>query len=127
MPRLPKRLAVAGGVLISLSGVVNAILGASIGAFGYVVYPGGRLGHVGIIAGIIAVLLGLAILFLAVPLVNRGSRRMAVLGSVLVIVLGHLGAIAGALYVGTAGLLLCYVSGIWLLSAAIRSGRKDKL
>ena len=42
-------------------------------------------------------------------------------------VLGHLGAIAGALYVGTIGVLLCYVAGIWGMVTAWKSpgGRGD--
>ena len=39
----------------------------------------------------------------------------------LTVILGHLGAIAGALLVGTAGMLLCYISGIWLVVVGIRN------
>lgn len=40
-----------GGLLIAISGAVNIILGAQIGAILYTVYPGGYMGHVGIVDG----------------------------------------------------------------------------
>ena len=113
--RIPKRIATVGGVQIAISGVVNAVLGARIGALVYDVYPGGRMGHVGIIAGVAAILIGLAIVLAVVPLYQRKKRGPVVLGGILTIVLGHLGAIAGALYVGTVGVVLCYMAGIWAL------------
>ncbi len=33
---------------------------------------------------------------------------------------GPLGAIAGALYIGTLGVILCYIAGIWILLAGLK-------
>jgi uncharacterized BrkB/YihY/UPF0761 family membrane protein len=118
---VPKRLATVGGVLISISGIVNSLLGIRIGALVYDAYPGGRMGHVGIVAGVIAVVIGLVIIYVIVPIYNRETRGFIVLGGILTIVFGHLGGIAGAIYIGTLGVLLCYIAGIWLLVVAIRS------
>jgi uncharacterized BrkB/YihY/UPF0761 family membrane protein len=117
--RIPKRLAKIGGVLITISGVINIALGIRIGAIFYDVYPGGKMGHVGIIAGIVAVIIGLAIIFLIVRLYDRRSMRDVVVGALLTIILGHLGAIAGAIYIGTVGVLLCYIAGIWTIVLAV--------
>lgn len=117
--RIPKRIATTGGVLISASGVVNAVLGVRIGALLYDAYPGGKMGHVGIIAGVAAIAIGLVIVFLVVPLYQRTNRGVVALAGILTMVLGHVGAIAGAIYVGTVGMLLCYITGIWILVAAV--------
>ena len=118
--RTPKRLATVGGVLILISGIVNSLLGLRIGALVYDIYPGGRMGHVGILAGAIAIVIGLIIISVVVPIYKRETRGHIVLGGILTVVLGHLGAIAGAIYVGTVGVLLCYVAGVWVLLAARR-------
>ena len=123
--KVPRRLARIGAVLLSASGVVNAALGAQTGALFYEVYPGGRMGHVGVIAGATAVIIGAVILFVVVPLYTRRSRPWALLGGALTVVLGHLGAIAGALYVGTVGVVLCYIAGIWVIAAAARRPAAD--
>lgn len=112
-----------GGLLISLSGVVNTVLGMQVGSLYYEIYPGGRMGHVGIISGIIAVLIGLCIVFLVVPLYNRSNRKLVIVGAILTMVLGHAGAVAGALYIGTIGMILCYAGGIWLLIVVVRKGK----
>jgi len=117
--RIPKKLAFIGGLLIGVSGVVNAALGVSIGALYYDVYPGGNMGHVGIVAGIAAIVLGIVIIFAVVPLFRKQKRGYIALGGILTVVLGHLGAVSGAIYVGTLGLLLCYVAGFWALVIAI--------
>ena len=52
--RTPKTLATLGGALIVLSGVINSALGARIGAIYYDIYPGGKMGHVGVVAGLLA-------------------------------------------------------------------------
>ena len=123
--RIPKRLAKIGGVLIAISGVINTALGIRIGANLYDVYPGGKMGHVGIIAGIVAVIIGLAIIFLIVRLYDRRSMRDVVVGALLTIILGHLGAITGAIYIGTVGVLLCYIAGVWtIVLAVMRRKRK---
>jgi hypothetical protein len=118
--RIPSRLATVGGILITVSGVMNAALGVRIGALWYDIYPGGRMGHVGIIAGACATAIGFIILLVVIPIYERRDRGLIVLGSILTIVLGHLGAISGALYIGTVGMILCYVAGIWLLVIAAR-------
>jgi hypothetical protein len=110
-PRIPERLALVGVLLIRLSGVVNIILGAQIGALVYGVYPGGRIGHVGIIAGIGAVILGVVLIFAVRPPYMQQRRGLVALGGILTVVLGHLGAVWGAIYVGTVGLLLCFFAG----------------
>jgi putative copper export protein len=121
--KIPKRLAAVGGALLSASGLVNAVLGARIGALVYDAYPGGRMGHVGVIAGLIAIVLGITIVFVVVPLYDRRKRWLLALAGLLTIVIGHAGAIAGAIYVGTLGVILCYAAGIWLLvTAAIGPG-----
>jgi len=117
--QIRKKLAVIGGFLIIASGIVNAALGMSIGAIYYEVFPGGNMGHVGIIAGIAATIMGILIVCIVVPLYNRHERLYVALAGILTVVLGHLGAIAGAIYIGTLGLLLCYVAGFWTLIVAL--------
>ncbi|MCK5454797.1 MAG: hypothetical protein KAJ16_10565 [Calditrichia bacterium] len=117
---IPKRLATIGGILISISGLLNTILGLQIGAIYYEVYPGGNMGHVGIVAGLAALVLGLAIVFLVVPLYRKDQRGLLILAGILTLILGHLGAIAGALYIGTLGVILCYIAGIWILLAGLK-------
>ena len=123
--RIPRKLAFIGGLLITLSSVVNTILGLQIGALLYDVYPGGKMGHVGIIAGIAAVVIGFVILIVVLPLYKQRNRGLIALGGLLTVVLGHLGAIAGAIYIGTVGLLLCYIAGFWLIIAAIVGIKED--
>ena len=117
---IPKRLATIGGILIFTSGLLNTILGLQIGAVYYEVYPGGHMGHVGILAGLAALVLGLAIVFLVVPLYRKDQRGVLLLAGILTMILGHLGAIAGALYIGTLGVLLCYIAGIWILLICLK-------
>ena len=127
---IPHRIAAAGGIFIILSGVLNTVLGAQIGALYYDPYPGGRMGHVGIIAGLIAVLIGALILFGIPRLYNRENKKMRILGAILTVILGHLGSVFGALYLGTVGVVLCYLAGIWLLVIGIRNSEtlaKDKI
>ncbi len=115
-----KRVAAAGGIFIVLSGVLNSVLGAQIGALYYDPYPGGRMGHVGIIAGLVAVLIGALILFFIPRLYDREEKKQRILGAALTVIFGHLGSVFGALYLGTVGLVLCYLAGIWLLVIYIR-------
>lgn len=112
---IPRKIAAGGGVLIFLSGLLNLILGIQIGAAYYHPYPGGKMGHVGVIAGMIAVGIGLAMLLGLPHLYDSPLRGLRILGGGLTFVLGHAGAVFGALYVGTAGVMLSYLSGIWLL------------
>jgi len=113
--KLPRKIVIAGGILIVLSGILNTILGIQISAVYYYPYPGGKMGHVGIIAGLIAILIGLAIIFLLPHLYESRYRILRLLGGLLTAVLGHAGAVFGALYVGTAGVVICYIGAIWLL------------
>jgi len=117
----PKLIATIGGILISLSGVVSIILGIKINAPFYDVYPGGKMGHIGILAGVAAVVIGLIIIFGLVPLYDSVKTSSLVFCSILTIILGHIGAVAGALYVGTVGAALCYIAGLWQLVAIIRT------
>ena len=119
--KLPKKIAFIGGLFILLSGILNTILGLQIGAIYYYPYPGEKMGHVGIIAGLIAILIGVGIIYFLPRLYRSEHKRLKILGGILTIVLGHLGAIFGALYVGTVGVLLCYIGGIWLWIGFIRS------
>jgi hypothetical protein len=99
--------------------LVNTILGAQIGAILYDVYPGGNMGHVGIIAGVGALLIGLLILLVVRPLYKQQKRGLVFPAGILTVVLGHVGAIWGAIYVGTLGLLLCYIAGFWLIIVSL--------
>lgn len=119
--RVPRILTTIGGALIAASGVLNFMLGMRINAMWYDVYPGGNMGHVGMLAGIVAVMIGLIIMFGIVRLFTHKSRLVIAIAGILTIVLGHLGAIAGALYIGTAGVLCCYVAGSWVLIVAIKA------
>lgn len=117
---IPKRAAASGGIFIVLSGALNFTLGAQIGALYYDPYPGGRMGHVGIVAGLIAVLFGALILFFIPRLYKREKKKHRILGAALTVVFDHLGGVFGALYLGTVGVVLCYLAGIWLLVIFIR-------
>jgi hypothetical protein len=123
---LPRKITVAGGVLITLSGILNTILGIQIRAIYYDPYPGGKMGHVGIIAGLIAVVIGLIILLGLPILYNSPHNRWRVIAGFLTPVLGHLGAVFGALYVGTLGVFFCYLAGIWLLVIYLQESKASK-
>jgi len=123
-----KKLAEVGGELIFISGIVNALLGVKIGALFYEVYPGGYFGHVGILAGIGAILIGLIIILGIVRIYESKNRWYILLGGLLTIVVGHIGGIVGAIYVGTVGVLLCYITGIWLIiDVVVKEIKKRKL
>jgi len=111
----PRKIAASGGIFIILSGILNLVLGIQIGALHYYPYPGGKMGHVGITAGLAAIGIGLVIIFLLPRLYDHADKRLRIIGSVLTFVLGHAGAVFGALYVGTVGVFLSYLGGIWLL------------
>ena len=112
---IPRKIAAAGGIFIILSGILNLVLGIQIGALHYYPYPGGKMGHVGITAGLAAILIGVLITFVLPLLYKHQDRRLRILGGLLTVILGHTGAVSGALYIGTVGVILCYVGGIWLL------------
>lgn len=124
--KTPRKVAASGGIMIMLSGITNLILGIQIGAIYYYPYPGGKMGHVGIIAGIIALVIGLAILLGLPRLYDAHARQLRVLGGVLTPVLGHAGAVFGALYVGTLGVFLSYLAGIWLLIIYLKSPKTEE-
>lgn len=117
----PRKIAAAGGLFITLSGILNLILGLQIGALHYYPYPGGKMGHVGITAGLAAIGIGLVMLFVLPKLYDWEKRNIRILGAFLTMILGHAGAVFGALYVGTAGVILAYISGIWLLISFIQN------
>jgi hypothetical protein len=123
---LPSRFAAIGSLLIVLSGILNFVLGLSIDAWYYEPYINSDMGHVGVLAGILAVLSGLAIYYLVLPLYRINVFKYAVGSGIITIVLGHLGAIAGALYVGTAGLVCLYTAGIWMVIIGIRKVHRKK-
>jgi hypothetical protein len=116
------RIAQLGGLLIFISGVVNLLLGVQVGAVYYEIYPGGRLGHVGIVSGIAAMVIGVLIVHVAAPRLSRVGDAAGApdgghpsRGALLVFALGLVGAITGALYVGTLGMVLCCVAAGWAL------------
>jgi hypothetical protein len=113
----PRVLGSLGGSLIMASGIVSATIGWRNDLLFYEPDPAGRFGHVGIVAGLGAVILGAAIIALATR--SSRSRKGEIISGVITMVLGHAGAITGALLVGTAGMVLCYVAGIWRI---VRSG-----
>ena len=119
-----KRIAQLGGLLIFISGVVNLLLGIQVGAVFYEIHPGGRLGHVGIVSGLVAMVMGVLLVHVAAPRLGRagatslesdgksepGRRKH---GAILVFCLGLMGSITGALYIGTVGMALCCVAAGW--------------
>jgi hypothetical protein len=118
-----KNLAFIGGMLIVASGLVSIWIGVREGFMRYEPDPGGLFGHVGVLAGIIAIVIGCMLAWIALH-EPRSPLKMVIAG-LLTMVLGHLGAIAGALLIGTAGMLLCYVTGVWLVVRSIRQWRRS--
>jgi len=112
-PRIPRTLGSIGGILIIASGVLSLALGLSTGSLRYEPDPNGIFGHIGILAGLAAMAIGAAIVLLARTQYPHRKRRIA--AGILTAILGHLGAIMGALLVGTAGMVLCYVAGVWII------------
>jgi hypothetical protein len=121
---LKLRLALAGGILIVASGLVSIVVGGRAGYLFYEPDPGGLFGHVGILAGGAAILIGAVLCWIACHKPERPLVKLA--KGLLTVVLGHLGAITGALLVGTAGVLLCYVAGIWLIVEALREWLRQR-
>jgi hypothetical protein len=103
----------AGGGLIAASGLLSLALGLSTGSMWYQPDPSGIFGHIGIVAGLAAMALGAAIVWLAHT--QYSHKRHRIVAAIATMALGHLGAIAGALLVGTAGMALCYAAGVWLI------------
>jgi len=122
--KMPGLLTTIGGALIASSGIVSLVVALTFGAVFYEVDPNGLFGHVGIVAGVAAMAIG-AFLFWFGHFEHRTAGRLLLAGAVS-IVLGHLGAIAGALLIGTAGVLCCYVAGVWFIVRAIRIRRLSR-
>ena len=112
-PKVPRILATIGSLLIFASGVVSLVLGLSTGSLRYEPDPNGVFGHIGILAGLAAMAIGAVIVWLARTQYPHKGRR--IIAAILTMALGHLGAITGALLVGTAGMALCYIAGVWLI------------
>jgi hypothetical protein len=116
-----EKLALAGGILIVASGLASSWIGLRAGYVLYQPDPGGVFGHVGVLAGAGAIVIGSVLIWIARHEPTNPLAKLVVGCST--VVLGHLGAIAGALLVGTAGMLLCYVAGIWLMVRGVRLWR----
>jgi hypothetical protein len=112
-PKIPRVLATVGGALILVSGVLSLILGLSTGSLRYEPDPNGIFGHIGVLAGLAAMAIGAMIMWLAGT--QYPHRRRRIIAGILTMLLGHLGAITGALLVGTAGMVLCYIAGVWII------------
>ena len=112
-----------GGVLIFLSGIISLVVALTFGAVLYEVDPNGLFGHVGILAGLAAMLIGGFLFWLSSR--EHKTRRQLVVAGLLTIVFGHIGAVAGAMLVGTAGVFICYVAGIWFFVLATRYKRQS--
>lgn len=117
---MPGGLIRIGGALIILSGIVSIVISIPIGAVYYEVDPLGIFGHIGIVAGLIAILIGGFLTWFG-SLEHHSIIRMIIAG-IVSIVLGHAGAVAGALLVGTLGVLCCYVAGVWFIVKAVKKG-----
>lgn len=112
-PEIPRVLATIGGILTFSGGVVSLALGLITGSLRYTPDPNGIFGHIGVLAGIAAMAIGAVIIWLARAQYPHRKRR--IMAGVITMLLGHLGAIAGALLFGTAGMVLCYIAGVWLI------------
>jgi len=120
---IPRKLTMIGGALIIASGVVSLVVALTFGAVLYEVDPNGLFGHVGIVAGIVAMAIGAFLFWFGC--LERNTTGRLILAGVVTIVFGHLGAIAGALLIGTAGVLCCYVAGIWFFILAVINWRRS--
>jgi len=116
-----EKLAFTGGILIVASGLVSIWIGGRAGFMLYQPDPGGVFGHVGVWAGVAAIVIGSILIWIARHEPASPPAKLVV--GLLTVVLGHLGAMAGALLIGTAGVLLCYLTGIWLIVRGVRLWR----
>lgn len=121
---LRERLALLGGALIVASGAVSIWVGGRAGFMVYEPDPAGIFGHVGVWAGVVAIVIGSVLIWMSRHEPVNAKSKITV--GLLTVVLGHMGAAAGALLVGTAGLLLCYVAGFWLLARGARESKREK-
>jgi hypothetical protein len=114
-PQIPRVLATIGGALILASGMLSLGLGLGTGSLWYEPDPNGVFGHIGILSGLSATVIGAVIVWLA--RIQYPHKKHHIMAAILTMALGHLGAIMGALLVGTVGMILCYIAGVWLIIA----------
>ncbi len=48
------------------------------------------------------------------------NALLIIVSGILIVVVGHLGAVMGALLIGTAGVLLCYIAGFWSIGLGVK-------
>jgi len=107
-----------GAVLIFLSGIVSIVVSIPVKAFYNGVDPNGLFGHIGIVNGVLAMIIGGFLFWLSRQVLK--NALLTVVSGILMVVVGHLGAVMGVLLVGTAGLLLCYIAGFWSIVLGIK-------
>ena len=98
-----------GAVLIFLSGIVSIVVSIPVKAVYNGVDPNGLFGHIGIVNGVLAMIIGGFLFWLSRQALK--NALLTVVSGIVMVVVGHLGAVMGVLLVGTAGLLLCYIAG----------------
>jgi hypothetical protein len=107
-----------GAVLIFLSGIVSIVVSIPIGAVYNGVDPNGLFGHIGIVNGILAMIIGGFLFWLSRQVLK--NALLILVSGILMVVVGHLGAVMGAMLVGTAGAILCYAAGFWSIGLGIK-------
>ena len=107
-----------GAVLIFLSGIVSIVVSIPVKAVYNGVDPNGLFGHIGIVNGVLAMIIGGFLFWLSRQVLK--NALLTVVSGILMVVVGHLGAVMGVLLVGTAGLLLCYIAGFWSIVLGIK-------
>jgi hypothetical protein len=107
-----------GAVLIFLSGIVSIVVSIPVKAVYNGVDPNGLFGHIGIVNGVLAMIIGGFLFWLSRQALK--NALLTVVSGILMVVVGHLGAVMGVLLVGTAGLLLCYIAGFWSIVLGIK-------
>ena len=107
-----------GAVLIFLSGIVSIVVSIPVKAVYNGVDPNGLFGHIGIVNGVLAMIIGGFLFWLGRQVLK--NALLTVVSGILMVVIGHLGAVMGVLLVGTAGLLLCYIAGFWSIVLGIK-------
>ena len=107
-----------GAVLIFLSGIVSIVVSIPVKAVYNGVDPNGLFGHIGIVNGVLAMIIGGFLFWLGRQVLK--NALLTVVSGILMVVVGHLGAVMGVLLVGTAGLLFCYIAGFWSIVLGIK-------
>jgi hypothetical protein len=108
----------SGAVLIFFSGIVSIVVSIPVKAVFNGVDPNGLFGHIGIVNGILSMIIGAFLFWLSRQVFKKALLTMV--SGILMVVVGHLGAVMGALLVGTGGLLLCYIAGFWSIGLGIK-------